>query len=64
MDWFKSIKGWYNNGDGFWTKEMVADAVRYGKITLAKDGKRWVRMDLNFRREDVEITEINESEAV
>ncbi len=34
MDWFKSIKGWYNNGDGFWTKEMVADAVRYGKITL------------------------------
>ena len=33
MDWFKSIKGWYNYGDGFWTKEMVADAVRYGKIT-------------------------------
>ncbi|KJR67819.1 hypothetical protein [Bacillus velezensis] len=30
----------------------------------SKDGKRWVRMDLNFRREDVEITEINESEAV
>ncbi|MCM3278817.1 XkdX family protein [Bacillus velezensis] len=32
MDWYNSIKGWYERG--FWTKEMVADAVRYGKITL------------------------------
>ncbi|PAK29598.1 hypothetical protein CJ467_14465 [Bacillus velezensis] len=30
----------------------------------SKDGKRWVRMDLNFRREDVDLTKINESEAV
>ncbi|WP_406790103.1 XkdX family protein, partial [Bacillus velezensis] len=26
MDWYNSIKGWYERG--FWTKEMVADAVR------------------------------------
>ncbi|MED3230297.1 XkdX family protein [Bacillus velezensis] len=31
MDWYNSIKGWYERG--FWTKEMVAGAVRYGKIT-------------------------------
>ncbi|MFE0219211.1 XkdX family protein [Bacillus velezensis] len=33
MDWYKSIKGWYNNGDGYWTKEQVKDAVEFGKIT-------------------------------
>ncbi|MEC2233896.1 MULTISPECIES: XkdX family protein [Bacillus subtilis group] len=31
MDWYNSIKGWY--AQGFWTKEMVAMAVRYRKIT-------------------------------
>ncbi|MED4828127.1 XkdX family protein [Bacillus atrophaeus] len=31
MDWYNSIKGWYERG--YWTKEMVAEAVQYGKIT-------------------------------
>ncbi|WEZ21210.1 hypothetical protein P5661_06425 [Bacillus subtilis] len=30
----------------------------------SKEGKRWVRMDLAFSREDVEFAKINESEAV
>lgn len=31
MDWFTLIKRFYEKG--YWTKEMVADAVRAGKIT-------------------------------
>lgn len=31
MDWFKNINRFYQNG--FWTKEMVGDAVRFGKIS-------------------------------
>lgn len=31
MDWYESIKQWY--ADEFWSKDMVKDGVRYGKIT-------------------------------
>ena len=31
MAWFNRIKKFYDQG--YWTKEMVADGVVYGKIT-------------------------------
>jgi len=31
MDWFKTIKWFYDSQ--LWTKEQVANAVQYGKIT-------------------------------
>ena len=31
MNWFDMVKKFYNGG--FWAKQQVADAIRYGKIT-------------------------------
>jgi len=31
MEWFSKIKRFYDGG--YWTKQMVADAVEKGKIT-------------------------------
>lgn len=34
MNWYAMIKRYYDRG--FWTKEMVGDGVKAGKITAAE----------------------------
>lgn len=33
MNWYETIKRYYNRTPQLWTKEMVGDAVKAGKIT-------------------------------
>lgn len=36
MNWFETIKRYYNRTPQLWTKLMVGDAVKAGKITAAQ----------------------------